>query len=249
MAKGIFSFLFSDTGAETGARQGGKGDASLVSMGEAEASVQVKLSKDNGLVKGKDNDTPEKKVVKSEKHNSKNVKSVYTPNKKANIRRKNMQKTVRTRTLELNDNDKEVRNKFKTAKNSTLNKTAKIKTVKDFLQHLPPETQDLIKKQIKQKIQPQEKQSKVNNKNTKKQETLSKRELLERKRGIYREEQTALRLAKLAAEKARNMVKAFKNKILGKKSLPAFDSQSQKGIASDTRNNTLRAKQQQRARQ
>lgn len=212
MAKKLFSFLFSDTstGSESGSKNDGKGNAELVSMGNTEASNQIKLSKEKGNVKGKENDTPEQSVVKTEKRKYKTPKQKHTTNAKTNKNRKAAQKTVRTRTLEINDKTKDTKYDVKMAGNSSLNKKSKVKEIQDFIHQLPPETQELVKEQIKRKVQPE----KTENKTKAEQERISKRELLERKRGIYRQEQTALRLAKLAAEKAREMVKAVRDKIL-----------------------------------
>ena len=217
MAKGIFSFLFKnqDTGAETGSKKDGKGDAELVSMGNAEAAKQVQLSKDKGNVKGKENSTPTKKVANREKRKYKAPRKTESSQTKANQRRKAARKVVRTRTLEINDKEREARQNVNAAKQSSLNKETKVKAIKDFIDQLPPETQDLVKEQIKQKVNPKKEEKKVVLKEQ--QEKMSKRELLERKRGAYREEQSALRLAKLAAEKAREMVKAVRDRVLRRK--------------------------------
>lgn len=218
MAKGIFSFLFkdTDTGAQTGSKKDGKGNAELISMGNTEAAKQVQLSKDKGNVKGKENDTPTEKVAKKEKRKYKSATPIQANQTKANRRRKEAKKVVRTRTLEINDKTRQARQEVKAAKKSALNQQAKVKAVKDFISQLPPETQDLVKEQIKQKVTPQKEQEEKKVVLQKQQEKMSKRELLERKRGAYREEQTALRLAKLAAEKAREMVKAVRDRVLRK---------------------------------
>lgn len=215
MAKGIFSFLFkgTDTGAQTGSKKDGKGNAELISMGNTEAAKQVQLSKDKGNVKGKENDTPAEKVAKKEKRKYKSTAPIQANQTKNNRRRKEAKKVVRTRTLEINDKTRQARQEVKAAKKSTINQQAKVKAVKDFINQLPPETQDLVKEQIKQKVTPQKEKKIVLQKQ---QEKMSKRELLERKRGAYREKQTALRLAKLAAEKAREMVKAVRDRVLRK---------------------------------
>ena len=219
MAKGIFSFLFSDTssGSETGSKNDGKGNAELVSMGNVEASNQIQLSKDKGAVKGKDNDTPEKNVAKTEKRKYKTPKPTHTANLKANRRRKEARKTVRTRTLEINDKTRDARQDITKAKKSTLNKDTKVNAIKEFLEQLPPDTKDLITEQMKQKIKPQQEEKKVVLSAQKQEEKMSVRERIERKRGAYREQQTALRLAKMAAEKAREMVKAVRDRILKRK--------------------------------
>jgi len=229
MAKGLFSFLFSDssTGTETGSKIDGKGNAELVSMGNIEASNQIQLSKDKGAVKGKDNDTPEKKVAKSEKRKYKTHKPTHTANLKASRRRKEARKTVRTRTLEINDKTRNARQDITEAKKSTLNKDTKVKAIKEFLEQLPPDTKDLITKQMKQKINKdpivnQEKRNKYLE-----QKDTSKQELLDRKRGI-KKEKTALQLAKIAAEKARKMVKAVRDRVLNqsRKQKPTIQNQN-----------------------
>jgi len=244
VVRSIFSYLFSDDSTQIGARQGGKGDASLVSMGNVDASEEIRLQKDKGDVKGKKHETPEKKVAQQAKSKSDSGKQMQKPNKSANRRRKNMRKIVRTRTLELIDKENTARDDVKSALKSTINKSEKIKAVKNFLEQLPPETQDLIKKQIKQKVLPQTQEKRAEVQADKKQEQISKRELLEQKRGVYRQEQTALRLAKMAAEKARNMVKSFRDRVLHKKPAKTFEPNS--AVRQNKQNTASKIKQRQK---
>lgn len=220
MAKSIFSFLFSgsSSSSETGSKKDGKGNAELVSMGNEEAAQQIQLASEKGIVKGNDNKKPEKTVAQDEIKKYKAPKSTSSKTQT----NKRAKKAVRTRTLEINDKTRHAKENVKDAHRATINKKAKVDTIKEFIDQLPNDTQNIIKDQIKRKVKNKEVEydaearpvEKTSTQKTKEQ--ISKRELLERKRGIYREQQTALRLAKLAAEKARAMVKAVRERVLNK---------------------------------
>ncbi len=240
MAKGLFSFLFSDssTGTETGSKTEGKGNTELVSMGNEEAAIQVQISKNKETVKGKNNDTPDTKVAKSEKRKYKNPKQKNTSNTKLNSRRKQMKKVARTRELEINNDVKNLETKYENTRKSSLYKDNKMKAVKDFLDKLPPETQSLIKKQMQQKIN---KEPIVNQEKRNKyleQKDTSKQELLDSKRGI-KKEKTALQLAKIAAEKARKMVKAVRDRVLNQSRKQKPEIQNQNTQNQTKQNNTI----------
>ena len=248
MAKGIFSFLFSDGGAETGVKKDGKGTAELVSMGNEEAAKQVQLSKDKGTVKGKENSLPEQQITNQQKSKNKNVAMPKNASKKHSRVRKNLKKYARTRELEINDELKMIKQDVKELKKSTLNKDVKLKAVKEFINQLPPETKELITSAMKENVKQTQKDVKtVTVKKKTSEERLSKREILERKRGIYREQST-LRLAKLAAEKARAMVKSFKDRILGKKTVAPSVERVQKSKEQNENKNISKMKKRQNER-
>ncbi len=224
MAKSIFSFFFADTtsGSETGSKNDGKGNAELVSMGNEEAAQQIQLASNKTTVKGKDKASPEQEVSKNENRKTKPSRtetSAKKDNKKANSR---PSRAARERAIEVSTRTKKAKDTLYDARKATINPQSKVKTIKEFIEHLPNETQDVIKADIKRKVKNKDFEydsqirqvEKTPDKEAK--ERLSKRELLEQKRGIYRREQTALRLAKAAAEKARAMVKAVRERVLNK---------------------------------
>lgn len=221
MAKGILSFLFTnkDASVETGSKNDGKGIAELVGMSNIEASNQIKISKDKGDVKGEHFSSPEQKTVNNKKRKDNRKENIaFSSNRSAqNKHKRHHHNHLRKRHIEINDRQMKAEINIHKANASTLNKKNKITAIKEFLNQLPSDTKDLIEQQIRQKVNAAKNEDKYSiQKKQKTQEQISKRELLERKRGIYRQERTALQLAKLAAEKARTLVKAVRDRVLRK---------------------------------
>ncbi len=204
---------------ETGSKNDGKGSPELNSMSNEEAAKQLQLASDKRPTKGKERRLPQEQIATEQKAKSdkcfSKINSVKKARKKAHARWKQKVSESHKRKSELKD-------KVNETKKDASNTSSKIKAIQEFLELLPSDVREEVVYQMRQQIDKSSQENKKYQSNelptdfSKPRTKESIRERIEKKRGAYRERQTALSLAKKAAEKARQIVKAVKEKILRK---------------------------------
>lgn len=204
---------------ETGSKNDGKGSIELNSMSNAEAAKQLQLASNERPTKGKEQPLVQEQIITKQKAKSDKpffkLKSVKKARKKAHTEWEKKVSESHKSKLELKD-------KVNDTKREHSNTSTKIKAVQEFLELLPSDVREEVVSQMRQQIDKSSQENKKYQSNelptdfSKPRTKESIRERIEKKRGAYRERQTALSLAKKAAEKARQMVKAVKERVLRK---------------------------------
>ena len=230
--KSIFSFLMKkDAPAERNAKTDGKG------VYELSAQNNEDISKT--LSRQEKNETPQMQVVEQnkkerfEKHQKNNSLQLKEPKQS----QKKHKKQWRKRYLELNNDKNKANEQIKAQlKKSTQLKDSRYtdnKAILDFIKNLDPEVQQHIADNLKQKAQAQVIEQKNNRLKfdikEKDEQEASVHDKIVQKRGIKPTGRLAvLKTAKKIAEKARQAVKNFRQKVLSGQSIKP---KQQKGLA------------------
>ena len=204
---------------ETGNKNDDKGGFNLSSISNEKAAKQLQLASDERATKENEQPLVQEQIITKQKakfdRTFLKVKSMKKARKKAHISlEKKVSKSNKSK-LELND-------KGNNTKKEHSNTSKKIKAVQEFLELLPSDMREEVIYQMRLQINESSQENKKHQSNefstdfSKPRTKENIRESIEKKRGAYREHQTTLSLAKKAAEKTRQMVRAVKERVLRK---------------------------------